>query len=228
MKTMERLRFDKRINIFCGHYGSGKSEISVNAAIQIKKGNEDVLLADMDIVNPFFRSYDARTRLEEMGIGVIAPLYANTNVDVPVIGPEIAAALKNKNRKLILDVGGDEEGARVLGGFSAEITQEGYEMFFVINRARPMTQNSHDTVAYINEIELSSRLKITKLINNTHFLKETTVEGILYGLELVREVSDMTGIPIAATCVMKEIAEQVKDKTDHPLFVLDKNILLPF
>ncbi|NLM74543.1 MAG: hypothetical protein GX187_00400 [Clostridiaceae bacterium] len=225
---MKTLQFDKRINIFCGHYGSGKSEISVNAAFLIKREHDNVLLADMDIVNPFFRSSDAKARLEEMGIGVIAPLYANTNVDVPVVGPEITVALKNKNRRLILDVGGDEEGARVLGRYLADIAKNEYDMFFVINRARPMTQNLEDVINYINEVEFASRLKITKLINNTHYLEETTADDIFYGFELAREVSEKTGIPIAASCVMKSLEDQVYDKIDYPVLVLDKNILLPF
>ncbi|NMA66967.1 MAG: hypothetical protein GX957_12155 [Clostridiaceae bacterium] len=225
---MKKLDFNKRINIFCGHYGSGKSEISVNAALSIKSHDEEILLADMDIVNPFFRSADAKTKLEAMGIDVIAPLYANTNVDVPVIGPEISAALKSKTRRVVLDVGGDEEGARVLGRYLSEIPQDEYEMFFVINRARPMTQNLSDTIAYIREVEFASRLKVTKLINNTHFLQQTTIKDVLYGLELVREVSEKTDIPIAATCVMNGIEDQVKDEIDHPVFILNKNILLPF
>lgn len=225
---MMKLQFDKRINIFCGHYGSGKSEISVNAAVSIKENHDDVLLADMDIVNPFFRSLDAKNQLEALGISLIAPVYANTNVDVPVIGPEIAAALRNQNRQVILDVGGDEDGARVLGRYFYEIPQHDYDMYFVFNRSRPMTQNLSDTIAYINEIQIASRLKITKLINNTHYLGETTPEDVLNGVALAREISRETGIPLAATCIMKDFKHDISHRLDHPLFVLENHILMPF
>ena len=225
---METLHFSKRINIISGHYGSGKSEIAVNAAVSIRKEQLDVLMADMDIVNPFFRSVDAKETLESMGIKVVAPTYANTNVDAPIIGPEISAALRNKSRYVILDVGGDEEGARVLGRFHADIPEDETDMFFVLNRARPMTQNLNDTVKYIQEIEAASRRKITKLINNTHYLDETTLKEVLYGLELAREVAGETGIPLAATCVMESLKSQLEGLIDHPVFVIRKNILLPF
>ena len=225
---MERLNFTKRINIFCGHYGSGKSEISVNAAAAVRKEHEHVILADMDIVNPYFRSADAKNKLESMNIKVLAPVYANTNVDVPVIGPEIEASLRNKDCNSILDVGGDEDGARILGRFHMDISKNDYELFFVLNRARPMTLNFDETLNYIGEIEAASRLKITKLISNTHYLEETTVDDVLYGLELAREVSEKTGIKLAAVSVMGGLERQLENKVDVPVFILKKNMILPF
>ncbi|NLO98928.1 MAG: hypothetical protein GX386_01380 [Clostridiaceae bacterium] len=225
---MDRATFNKRVNIFCGHYGSGKSEISVNTALILKEKYDDVLLADMDIVNPFFRSADAKIALEKQGVKVIVPMYANTNVDVPVIGPEISVALRHDSRRVILDVGGDEDGAIVLGRFYHEINQSDYDMFFVFNRARPMTINLDETLTYINEIEASSRLKITGIINNTHYLDETTADDIMYGLELSREITRETGIPIFATSVMEGLEGQLEGEIDHPVITLRKNILLPF
>jgi hypothetical protein len=225
---MEKATYKKRINIFSGHYGSGKSEISVNTAFLLREKFDDVLIADMDIVNPFFRSADAKTALEKRGIKVIAPMYANTNVDVPVIGPEISVALRHDSRRVILDVGGDEDGAIVLGRFYHEINQSDYDMFFVFNRARPMTINLDETLTYINEIEASSRLKITGIINNTHYLDETTADDIMYGLELSREITRETGIPIFATSVMEGLEGQLEGEIDHPVITLRKNILLPF
>jgi hypothetical protein len=226
---MRELSFNKRVNIFCGHYGSGKSEISVNAALAIRKnGEKEVFMADLDIVNPFFRSLDAKRILESDGIKVIAPMFANTNVDIPALIPEISAALRNKECKIILDVGGDEDGARVLGRYHQDIPQDDYDMFFVINRARPMTQNTNETIEVIREIEAASRRKITKLINNTHFLDKTTIQDVLYGLELAREVSEQTKIPLAANCIMEGMENQYNDMDDVPIFIISKNITLPF
>lgn len=225
---MEKAIFKKRINIFCGHYGSGKSEISVNTAFLLKEKFDDVLLADMDIVNPYFRSFDAKTALENRGIKVVAPMYANTNVDIPVVGSEISVSLRHNSRRVILDVGGDEDGATILGRFCHEISQNEYDMFFVMNRARPMTINPEETLNYIYEIEAASRLRITGIINNTHYLEETTADDIMYGLELSREIEKKTGIPIFATAVMEGMKDKLEGKIDHPLIVLRKNLFLPF
>ena len=185
-------------------------------------------MADMDIVNPFFRSVDAKSALESKGIKVIAPIYANTNVDVPVVGPEISVALRHNTRRVILDVGGDEDGAKVLGRYYHEIDKNDYDMFFVFNRSRPMTTNLDDSIKYIREIEGASRLKISGIINNTHYLEETTVDDIMHGLELSREITKGTGIPIFATCVMEGMEKQLEGKIDHSIIVLRKSILLPF
>lgn len=225
---METIHFNKRVNIFSGHYGSGKSEISVNAAVAIREKHDIVVMADMDIVNPFFRSLDAKNALEALGIKVVAPLFANTNVDVPALVPEISTALKDRNRRVILDVGGDEDGARVLGCYHAEIPDDDYDMFFVFNRARPLTRELKETILYLRTIEEASRRKITQLINNTHYLGETSIDDVFYGLELAREISAETGIPLAATCVMEGLETQLEGKIDHPLFIIKKNILLPF
>ncbi len=225
---MKEANFNKRVIVFSGHYGSGKSEISVNTAFCLNRINRDVLIADMDIVNPFFRSVDAKEALEASGIKTVAPMYANTNVDVPVIGPEITAALRNKSRSIILDVGGDEEGSRVLGRYHSDIPHDDYDMFFVFNRSRPMTTNLSDTLIYIREIEEASRLKFTGIINNTHFLDETTIEDILYGAELAQDISDETGIPFFASGIMEGIEGQLEGRIDHPVIILHKNITLPF
>jgi len=225
---MKTVNFNKRVIIICGHYGSGKSEISVNTAFLLKEKYDDVIMADMDIVNPFFRSVDARTALENKGIKVIAPMYANTNVDVPVVGPEISVALRHNSRRVILDVGGDEDGAKVLGRYYHEINHDDYDMFFVFNRSRPMTTDLDETITYIREIEGASRLKISGIINNTHYLEETTVDDIMHGLELSREITKETGIPLFATCVMEGMEGQLEDILDHPIIILRKNITLPF
>lgn len=219
--------FEKRINIFVGHYGSGKSEIAVNAAVHIRQERESVILADMDIVNPFFRSLDAKKQMESLGIRVLAPLFANTNVDVPALVPEISVALRSPDKSAILDVGGDEDGARVLGRYHNDIPEDGYDMFFVINRARPLTDDLEQTLQYMEVIQEASRLKITQLISNTHYLDQTTPEDVAYGLELSRQVSEKTGIPIAAVSVMEGL-EHLAEGLDVPLLVMKKNIRLPF
>lgn len=219
--------FDKRINIFVGHYGTGKSEIAVNAALAIKKEKEKVVLADMDIVNPFFRSLDAKKMLESHDVTVLAPVFANTNVDIPALVPEIEAAIRNRGVSVVIDVGGDEDGARVLGRYRKYIEDDGYDMFFVINRARPLAGTVEDVMKYMDEIQEASRLKVTKLISNTHYMDQTTIEDVRYGFQLSRQVSEKTGIPIAAVSVMEGLEHEAED-LGVPVLTLRKSMKVPF
>ncbi len=219
--------FKKRITIFSGHYGSGKSEIAVNAAFMIKKAGSELLLADMDIVNPFFRSIDAKKLLEAEGIFTAAPLFANTNVDVPALVPEIDAAIKNRGRRVILDVGGDEDGARVLGRYHASLAKEEYDLLVVVNGARPMTETPEEAAAYLKAIQEASRLKATGLIANTHFLSNTQAEDVEKGLELCQNVSRLTGVPLIAAAVMEGL-DLEKVVSPVPVLILKKHIHAPF
>lgn len=188
-----------RVVIFAGHYGSGKSEISVQYARMLADAGKRVLLADMDIVNPFFRSLDARTLLEAGGVRVAAPLFANTNVDVPALVPEITTALRDPLTHVVLDVGGDGDGARVLGRYHRDIDREGTAMVFVFNASRPMTRDAETAGIHMEEIELASRQRFTHILNNTHLLDETTVEGVLSGEREALRLAEAKGCPLAAS-----------------------------
>lgn len=192
-----------RLFIFAGHYGSGKSEISVQFARALATSGKRVLMADMDIVNPFFRSLDARTLLEQEGIRVAAPLFANTNVDVPALVPEVSTAMRDPAMHVVLDVGGDGDGARVLGRYHRDIEKAGLAMVFVFNASRPMTRNAESAAILMDEIEFASRQRFTHILNNTHLLGETTGEIILNGEREAGRLAEMKGCPLAAS-VMEE------------------------
>ena len=192
-----------RLFIFAGHYGSGKSEISVQFARVLATSGKKVLMADMDIVNPFFRSLDARALLEREGIRVAAPLFANTNVDVPAMVPEVSTALRDPSMHVVLDVGGDGDGARVLGRYHRDIEQAGLAMVFVFNASRPMTRNAETAAVLMDEIEFASRQRFTHILNNTHLLGETTWEIIRGGELEAGRLAEMKGLPLAAS-VMEE------------------------
>ncbi len=204
----------KRINIFVGHYGSGKTELAVNFAIK----NRADIIADLDTVNPYFRTNDARKVLEDAGIRVVAPYYAGTNVDLPSLPPEVYAAFTDE-KTAVLDIGGDDDGAAVLGRFKNYITEDNSEVYFVINVLRPETDTPEKIIEMIRAIEYTSRLKVTCLINNTNLMEETTYEHVLKGEEIVKKVSNMTDIPFFGNAVKKELAKE-KD------FALDKYILM--
>lgn len=195
--------FDKRVTIIAGHYGSGKSEIAVNTALQMKIEGQRVSLVDMDIVNPFFRSFDAKTRLEDLDIKVVAPLYANTNVDVPALLPVITSSLHDPELRLIVDLGGDEDGARVLGRYHLDIDPAETSFLAVVNCARPMTRTAKEAIQYINTISEAARLPVTHIIANTHYMNETSLSDVLHGLAVAREVAAVCSCKVAAVCVME-------------------------
>ena len=211
---MKEAEVMKRINIFVGHYGSGKTELAVNFAIK----NKVDIIADLDTVNPYFRTNDARKILEDAGIRVVAPYYAGTNVDLPSLPPEVYAAF-TEEKTAVLDIGGDDDGAAVLGRFKNYITEDNSEVYFVINVLRPETDTPDKIIEMIRAIEYTSRLKVTCLINNTNLMEETIYDHVLMGEEIVRRVSEMTDIPFFGNAVKKELAKE-KD------FALDKYILM--
>lgn len=196
--------FEKRINIFTGHFGSGKTEVAVNYALKLSEANFKTAIVDFDIINPYFRTADAKDELEKNNIRVVLPMYANTNVDVPVIPPEIYSLFQDKDYKVVLDVGGDDLGAKAVSRFKEEIVSDDYEMFFVINTKRGMTDTPEKILEMIAIIEDGANMKVTKLINNSNLLDETTPEIILEGNKIIAEVSEKTGIPIAITAGMEE------------------------
>jgi len=203
---------DKRLVIVIGHYGSGKTEFSVNYAVKMKEIFENVNIADLDIVNPYFRSREKRDFFEKIGIKVFDSSIKNTAVDIPALPAQLMGVILNPNEKSVLDVGGDPVGARVLARYSEQIKNVEYDVFFVINGNRPETNTAEGALKYLRMIEATSRLKVTGLINNTHMLKDTTAEDVEFGHELTKKVSWETDIPIRYEAVIKETAEKIKNE----------------
>lgn len=202
---------DKRLVIIIGHYGSGKTEFSVNYAVKMKEMYENVSIADLDIINPYFRSREKREFFEKIGIKMFDSSVRNTSLDLPALPAQIMGVILNPNEKSILDVGGDPVGARVLARYSEQIKNVEYDMFFVINGNRPETSTVEGVIKYLKMIEATSKLKVTGLINNTHMLKDTSVEDVEFGHELTKKVSWETDIPIRYEAVIKKAAENIKN-----------------
>ncbi len=220
--------FDKRISIFTGHFGSGKTEIAVNYAVQWAERYSKVAIVDFDIVNPFFRTADVRKNLEDRGIRVMAPIYANTNVDVPSLPPEINMLFEKKEYRAVFDVGGDDLGAKVLARYNESIVQDDYEMYFVINTRRPMTFSEKGIEEMIWEIEASSKLKVTRLVNNTNLLSETTAEDLMEGTAMIHEVSKKLGIPVGFASGFRAVLESFPEEAGVQRLYMDKYIKLPW
>lgn len=217
--------FDKRITLFCGHYGSGKTNIAVNAALKLSEEYKNIALADLDIVNPYFRTKDSSSMLSEKGIRLICSEYANTNVDIPALPAEIYTITDDKTLKSVVDIGGDDRGAYVLGRISEKIVSENdYDMLMVINSYRPLTRDAQSTMEVLNEIETAAKIKFTGLINNSNLGEETTPEDVLDSLEYAQSVSKATGLPVVATTVKEELYEALLGKIENlfPLKLQEK------
>ncbi|MBM7562812.1 nucleotide-binding protein [Fusibacter tunisiensis] len=203
---------DKRIRIIIGHYGSGKTEFAVNYARMLKKEAEQVAVCDLDIVNPYFRSREKAEILQAEGITVISGAFGhNTNLDLPMLSPSILAPLQNENAQVILDVGGDAVGARVLARYKEYFTEGEYDMFCVVNAYREQTQDLMGVVSHIRKIEDTVGVKVTGLINNTHLLRDTTVEDVMKGQQLVVEVSKKLNIPIKYVSTLEKVTHQLPE-----------------
>ena len=193
---------NKRVLLLCGHYGSGKTNIAVNLAQRIKREYPTVTLADLDIVNPYFRSKDSATELEEAGIRLICSNYANSNVDIPALPQELYAITDDVTHRVVLDIGGDDRGALVLGRIAPAILKENdYEMLLVINCYRPLTRDAESTVEVMREIEAAGGIRFTGLVNNSNLGAETCEEDVLDSLAYAEAVSNLAGIPVVMTAV---------------------------
>ena len=215
---MKNMKIDKRITLLCGHYGSGKTNVAVNLAMMMKKQYDKVTIADLDIVNPYFRTKDSSEELARAGIKLICSEFANSNVDIPALPQEMYSITDDTSHRVLIDVGGDDRGALALGRLAPKIKEENdYEMLMVINKCRPLTRTVEDTLEVMGEIEFACGIKFTGLVNNSNLGEETTAEDVLNSLEYANAVSKATGLPLVATAYKAELDNQLSDKVPMPL-----------
>ena len=213
----------KRLTLFAGHYGSGKTNIAVNYAVKLAKENKKVCIADLDIVNPYFRTKDSEQELNENGITLICSQYANSNVDLPAIPAESYRLVQDKTCYGVIDIGGDDRGAYALGRFADAIKAEGdYRMAFVLNRYRPLTSTVSDAVEIMREIEMASGIKFTCIVNNSNIGSETTADIVLDSISFAEEVSAITGLPIWIHTAEKSVADKLSGIPLLPLSLQKK------
>lgn len=219
---------DSRIRIFTGHFGSGKTEIAINYAMNLRNRGLKVCIADLDIVNPYFCTRDETEMLEKKGIRVISTSKALANAELAVIAPETLSVFNDKTYDVVLDVGGDGDGAAALGQFNRYFKEEDYDMYFVINTSRPFTKDADGVIEFMKSIEAASRLKVKYLINNTNMSYETKVEDILKGQRVVLEVSKKTGLPVKYTTVKEDLASELPDNIVGEIFPIKLFMLPPW
>jgi hypothetical protein len=221
--------FDRRVTLLVGHFGSGKTEIALNGALDMAAKGSTVTLADLDIVKPYFRSRSARAVLAAAGIRLLAPTGENVHADLPIIVPQIRQALRDPHCRLIADVGGDDTGARVLGSLSDVVPSEETHCLVVLNFRRPSTPNPTEAVVMVRAIETVARLPVTGLVSNTHLMGETTTDVVLDGYRMAMEAAGVLDLPLVAITVDEDTAHGISEaELDCPLLVLRRLVLPPF
>lgn len=206
----------KRMTLFAGHYGSGKTNIAVNYALYLKSIGEDVVIADLDIVNPYFRTRDSLDELTAAGIKLISSEFASSNVDLPALPQEVYSLLDKREEKAIMDIGGDDRGAYALGRYSDAIIEENdYEMLFVFNKYRPLTPDAESAFEIMHEIEDACKMKFTAIVNNSNLGEMTQPEDILTSVAEAEELSRLSGLPVKMTTVKSEFVNNLNGKVDN-------------
>lgn len=210
----------KRVTLLCGHYGSGKTNAAVNMALDLAKVGKKTLLADLDIVNPYFRAKDSSDDLKKHGIRLICSEYANTNLDIPALPQDIYTITDDRTYSAVIDVGGDDRGAYALGRIAPALKEENdFDCLLVINKFRPLTPDAASVDEVRKEIETAGRLPFTGIINNSNLGAQTTAEDVLSSVNFANEVSALTGLPIVMTCFEKRLLKELSGKVENP-FVL--------
>ncbi len=215
MTVMER--FPHRLTLVTGHYGTGKTEFSVNLALALAEEGARVALADLDIVNPYFRSRERRELLEAAGVRLVATSQALADADVPALPAELHAVLEDRSVRGVLDIGGDPSGARVLARYRPRILKEDYQLLYVVNAARPEVRTAESSAEYLRAIEAVTGLQCTGLVNNTHLCGETGPEDVREGAALAAEVSRMTGVPVVCHAAEARFREALADLDPFPM-----------
>lgn len=203
----------KRVTLFAGHYGSGKTNIAVNYALLLAREGKTAAIADLDIVNPYFRTKDSAEELEKAGVELISPQFANSNVDLPALPAEAYRLVEDKSLFAVMDIGGDDRGAYALGRYTPFILEEGnYRMAFVANPCRPLTRTPEEALEVMREIEAAGGLPFTAIVNNANLAHETTPETVLRAVPYMERLSELSGLPVWMTCAEESVAAGLAGK----------------
>lgn len=212
---------ERRVTVICGHYGTGKTNLSINLALDCARNGEDVTLVDLDVVNPYFRSADYADVLTENGVRVVGPNFANTNLDTPSLPGAVRNVIAEGSR-VIVDVGGDDAGATALGVYSRTLADADPDVIYVVNRYRSMTTHAEEAVQILREIEATSHLRATCVANNSHLKQDTSEDTVLDSMGFAEEVASASGLPLRFTTAPRGLDFSILNKIPniYPVDVL--------
>jgi len=217
----------KGIVIVVGNYGSGKTEVSINLAAHQKRTGDEVRIADLDLVNPYFRTREARGPLSQMGIDVVLPPVQYMQADLPILDPAVAGMLRRPRGLTLLDVGGDDAGATVLAALADVLVGREMEMLQVINPYRPYTETVAGCLMMRRAIESAAKLTVTGLVGNANLIDETTVDHIYDGYDFVSRVAQKMQLPLRFVTAMEAIHRQIDpERIGCPVLPM-KRLLVP-
>lgn len=208
---------ENKLIVVIGAYGSGKSEYAINLARKYSNLKKSVILVDMDVVNPYFRSRDVREKFADDGIEVVAPEGEFKHADLPMLSPRIMGAVEEIDSTVILDVGGDPSGCRTLARYVENIRKRGYEMHLVINTNRPFTSNEKEIKAMLIMLEATANLEVTELICNTNLMEYTDRQIVEKGIRIIQEVAEKENLRFENYLVLDKFKKTIPDN------IADKN-----
>lgn len=223
----------KKITLIAGHFGSGKTEIAVNLALQNGLAGIPTRLLDLDIVNPYFRSFEAKEQLDAAGVDLLVSSLGG-HADVPAIPGEVAGIFTKDETKEIVDLGGDPDGVRLLGMYERQLKNADFDFFFVFNANRPETATFEKGLRYFENIEFMSKQKFSGLINNTHLIHETGVDDVLRGQSIALKIADKVRLPLICNAMTRDIFEIIQSDHDlqvslqAPVFIIDLQMKKPW
>ena len=213
----------KRVTLFCGHYGSGKSNLAVNYALALQKSGRRTSLADIDVVNPYFRSKDSEADLTAAGVEVVSLPFANSNVDLPALPSAVYGLVERRDRFAVLDIGGDDRGATALGRFAPYILRENdFEMVFVANFYRPLTRTPEAALDVMREISAVCAVPFTGIVNNSNLGGETAADSVKATFGEAEKLAALSGLPILFTAVRDDLAKAFGEDAVFPLRLQEK------
>jgi hypothetical protein len=220
----------QRVTLFLGHFGSGKTEAAVNFAIHLARdlSMAGVSLADLDLVNPYFRSREARDALESFGVSLVLPDEQYLEADLPILVPQVRASLVASTGPVVLDVGGDDVGARVLGSLHDALPAGSYRALMVVNANRPFTRDVAGVARMKREIETAGDVQVTGLVSNTHLIGETTVETVMAGLALGLATGRECGLPLEFVCVPEGMVDAVRSQVEVEVLPMRRYLSFPW
>lgn len=223
---MERLT---GIVVIVGNYGSGKTEVSINLAVNRKRAGLDVRVADLDLVNPYFRTREARAQLSELGIDVVVPPEKYLQADLPILSPVIAGMIRRPSQLTLIDAGGDDVGATVLATLADSFRDKRVHVLQIVNPFRPFTDTISGCLKMRDDIEKASKMTVSGIVGNANLIDETSIEDIYKGYDFVKALSDESRLPLEFITVAIELLPEIDvERFSCPVLPIERQLVPPW